>query len=147
MPYSATLTDHGGAILVVDDSVRKSDRELEPARFPRWLMPNPELSDDAAAMQMQRFVLPIGTLLLLAYLLYDLRLAKSPFSGPIIFHWAAIAVTLLLFAATWSDRFRRHWKLGNMAFGVVMISIFILISARAHEGDARFGAVLLFPAA
>ncbi len=147
MPQSATLRVLGERFSVVDDAGRKSGSGLEPARPLRWLMPNPDLSDDAGAMQMQRFVLAIGAFFLLVYLLYDLRLANGPFSGAMVSHWVAVGVTLLFFVATWTAGFRRHWKPGNLFFGVLLVSIFILISAQTHEGDSRFCAVLLFPAA
>ena len=110
-------------------------------------MPNPDLSDDAAAMQMQRFVSPICALFLVAYLLYDKQRSNGAFSRAMISYWVAIAATLLLFAGTWTRGYRRHWKLWDLAFGIVLASIFIVISAHSREGDSRFCAVMLIPAA
>ena len=43
--------------------------------------------------------------------------------------------------------FRTHWKLWNLLFSILLISIFITISAQTQEGDSRFIAILLYPVA
>ncbi len=48
-----------------------------------------------------------------------------------------VAAALAFLAASFRRGFRTHWKLWNLLFAILLISIFIMISARSQEGDSQ----------
>jgi signal transduction histidine kinase len=107
----------------------------------------PRLSNDESAVQVLRAGSSIAILFLVVYLIDDLWSHRSGSLATVIFHWVTVIAALLFFGATWTKEFRHYWKLWNLFFCIVVISIFIMISAQTREGDSRFVAVLLFPLA
>lgn len=105
------------------------------------------LDDDALAIQVLRTAGSIAILFLLAYLAYDLHRSGGRFTLAALYHWVTIAAVLLFFGLTWTRGFRRYWRFWNLAFCVALVSLFILISRQTGEGDSRYIAILLFPAA
>jgi len=105
------------------------------------------LSDDETAIQVLRTGSSVAIVFLLVFLVYDLHFSRGAAFSFAILHWITVAAAIGFFAATWTRGFRRYWKLWNLLFCLVLISIFIIISAETHEGDSRFVAVLLVPIA
>ncbi|HXN86708.1 MAG TPA: HAMP domain-containing sensor histidine kinase [Candidatus Binataceae bacterium] len=105
------------------------------------------LTNDESAIQVLRAGSTISILFLVIYLVDDMWSRHNGSLAIAIFHWVTVIAALAFFGASWTKEFRRYWKLWNLFFCIVVISIFIMISAQTREGDSRFVAVLLFPLA
>jgi signal transduction histidine kinase len=103
------------------------------------------LSDDETSIQVLRAGCSIAMVFLVVYLAYDLWSGATLFGA--IFHWITVLATLGFLAASFTRAFRTHWKLWNLLFSLMLIAIFIMISAQTREGDSRFIVILLFPVA
>jgi signal transduction histidine kinase len=105
------------------------------------------LSEAGISIQVLRAGCSIAFVFLFLYLGYDLLLGRGGGFSSEVFHWITILVTLGFFAASFTAGFRTHWKLWNLLFSIVLISIFIMISAQTSDGDSRYIVILLFPVA
>ena len=105
------------------------------------------MSDDETSIQVLRAGSAIAIVFLVIYLAYDLWSGRGGASYGGIFHWVTVVGALGFLAASFTRGFRTHWKLWNLLFSILLISIFIMISAQTQEGDSRFIAILLFPVA
>ncbi len=105
------------------------------------------MSSDETSLQVLRAGSSIAIVFLIVYLAYDLwsHPGKSLFGA--VFHWVAIIATIGFLIASFTNGFRRYWKLWNLLFSVALISIFIMISSQTHESDSRYIAMLLYPVA
>ncbi len=105
------------------------------------------MSDDETSIQVLRAGSSIALVFLAIYLVYDLWSAPGGTWFGSIFHWITILATLGFLVASFTRGFRTHWKLWNLLFSIMLISIFIMISSETHEGDSRYITILLFPVA
>ena len=123
----------------------------EPAQTAKsgsWFSPTAQrLTDDESAIQVLRTGSAAAIVFLLVFLLYDHYARHGAAFSSTLLHWITVAGAMGFFAATWTRAFSRFWKLWNLLFCVLLISIFIVISAETGEGDSRFAAVLLIPIA
>jgi signal transduction histidine kinase len=105
------------------------------------------MSDDETSIQVLRAGSTIAIVFLVIYLFYDLWPGRGGTFFGAIFHWITVLATLLFLAASFTRGFRTHWKLWNLLFSIMLISIFIMISSQTREADSRYIAILLFPVA
>ncbi len=105
------------------------------------------MSDDETSIQVLRAGSAIAIVFLAIYLAYDLRSGRGGASYGGILHSVTVFGALIFLAASFTRGFRAHWKLWNLLFSVMLISIFIMISVQTQEGDSRFIAILLYPVA
>ncbi len=105
------------------------------------------MSDDETSIQVLRAGSAIAIVFLIIYLAYDLWSGPGGTLFGAIFHWITILATLSFLVASFSHRFRTHWKLWNLLFSIMLMSIFVVISSETGEGDSRYIAILLFPVA
>lgn len=132
---------------VTIESASKSRKSFAPGWLARMWLPDPGMSEDDAAIQMLRAGGSLAILFLLAYLALDIDARSGTILPAAILHWAALLAAVVFLAATWTGAFRRYWKLWNLLFCVVLIAIFIAISAHTREADSRFVVMLLLPVA
>ncbi len=104
-------------------------------------------SEDVAAIRVLRTSGSIAVFFLVAYLVYDLWGNLSSSSVVAFYHWLTISAAFLFFGVTWTTLFRRHWRFWVLGFSILLITVFILISARTQDPDSRYAAILLFPVA
>ena len=105
------------------------------------------MSDEETSIQVLRAGSSIAIVFLIIYLAYDLWSGRGGTFLGAVFHWIAILATPAFLAASFTRGFRRYWKLWNLLFSIMLISIFIMISSQTLEGDSRYVAVLLYPVA
>jgi signal transduction histidine kinase len=105
------------------------------------------MSDDESSITVLRAGISIAIAFLVVYLAYDLWFWRRESYVGGIFHWVAIIATTAFLGATFTRAFRAHWKLWNLLFSVMLIAIFIVISAQTNEADSRYIAILLYPVA
>jgi len=105
------------------------------------------MSDDKTSIQVLRAGSSIAIVFLVIYLAYDLWSGRGGTFFSEIFHWLTVLATLAFLAASFTRGFRTHWKLWNLLFSIMLISVFIMISSETQEGDSRYIAILLFPVA
>ena len=102
------------------------------------------MSNDESAIQVLRAGSTIAIVFLVIYLVDDLVVAsrREPCDRdlPLGNRYRGADI----FRRDLDQRFRDYWKLWNLLFCIVVISIFIMISAQTHEGDSRFVAVCCF---
>jgi signal transduction histidine kinase len=105
------------------------------------------MSDDETSIKVLRAGSSIAILFLVIYLVYDLWAGGGATLVGAIFHWFTVLATLSFLGASFTRGFRTRWKLWNLLFSIMLISVFIVISAETHEGDSRYITMLLFPVA
>jgi signal transduction histidine kinase len=105
------------------------------------------MSDEETSIRVLRAGSLIAIVFLVIYLAYDFWSGRGGAVSSEIFHWITIFAASAFLAASFTRGFRIHWKLWNLLFAIVLISIFIMISAQTQEGDSRYIAVLLYPVA
>ncbi len=105
------------------------------------------MSADETAVQLIRAGSAVAVVFMIIFLVSDLwSVPAVSFSGTIL-HGLGILATLAFFAATFTAGFHLHWKLWNLLFAILLLSIFVLISAQTQESDSRYIALLLYPVA
>ena len=102
--------------------------------------------DDEESLRVLKLGGALGIFMLLAYLAYDQRLLGAHAPGTNL-HWLILAATCLFFGLSWTQSFKRHWKLWILAYNLVLIATFILISRETGDPESRFIAIMLCPMA
>ncbi len=102
--------------------------------------------DEEESLRVLKLGGALGIFMLLAYLAYDERLLGTHAPGTNL-HWLILAATCLFFGLMWTQSFKRHWKLWILAYNLVLISTFILISRETGDPESRFIAIMLCPLA
>ncbi len=109
----------------------------------------PWTSDDEDAIKTLKIAGALGLIFLLAYSIVDLanrRVGAADAPGA-IGHWILLAGTCLFFGITWARSFRRYWRFWTLCYGIFMMAMFVVISARTGDPESRFIAILLCPLA
>ena len=102
--------------------------------------------DEEESLRVLKLGGALGIFMLLAYLAYDQRLLGTHAPGTNL-HWLILAATCLFFGLSWTQSFKRHWKLWILAYNLVLIATFILISRETGDPESRFIAIMLCPLA
>jgi len=88
-----------------------------------------------------RLAASIGILFLILYLIVDVAMRGA---GPGM-HLLAIAAAAVFLAFTWTPMFRRFWQLWVFAVCLVIMVMFIAISAATHDPVSRLSVIILCP--
>jgi signal transduction histidine kinase len=102
--------------------------------------------DEEESLRVLKLGGALGIFMLLAYLAYDQRLLGAHAPGTNL-HWLILAATCLFFGMSWTQSFKRYWKLWILAYNLVLIATFILISRETGDPESRFIAIMLCPLA
>ena len=102
--------------------------------------------DEEESLRVLKLGGALGIFMLLAYLAYDQRLLGAHAPGTNL-HWLILAATCLFFGMSWTQSFKRHWKLWILAYNLVLMATFILISRETGDPESRFIAIMLCPMA
>ncbi len=102
--------------------------------------------DEEESLRVLKLGGALGIFMLLAYLAYDQRLLGAHAPGTNL-HWLILAATCLFFGLSWTQSFKRHWKLWILAYNLVLMAAFILISRETGDPESRFIAIMLCPLA
>jgi signal transduction histidine kinase len=119
------------------------------AALPRYQVPAPPLPIDADedAIHVLKLSGPVAVVFMVAFLVVahrDIDSAATPLTAA---HWLAFAATAGFFGITWLPGFRRHWRLWTLLFSILIVSLFIRISASTGDPVTPFIAIILCPIA
>lgn len=88
-----------------------------------------------------RLAASIGLLFLILYLVVDVAIRGA---NPGL-HLLALSAAALFLALTWTPMFRRFWQLWVFAVCMVIMVMFIAISATTHDPVSRLSVIILCP--
>jgi signal transduction histidine kinase len=100
-----------------------------------------EIDHDAEAISTLKVAGPIAIFFMVAYDAIEVLQGHELSS----YHYAALAIITLFFGLTWLSGFRRHWQAWTLTTCVVIIGLFIRISALRGNPELAFIAFVLCP--
>ncbi len=121
-------------------SLDKSEAHPPVAAAAEWF-------GDEESIQVLKLGGAIGIFFLLAYWIYDIERFSMDGRAPNLPHWILVGSTCLFFGLTWMQAFRRRWRFWTLAFCVLLMSAFVLVSATTMDPEPRYIAILLCPLA
>ncbi len=133
----------------MDQYPHQEDTEVRPvAPRDRGEEPPPVVIDsDEDAIRVLKLSGPVAVLFMLAFLVVANRGARPGHSLLTAAHWTVLGATTAFFGITWLPAFRRHWRLWILLFSILIMSLFIRISATTGDLVSPFVAIILCPIA
>jgi signal transduction histidine kinase len=103
--------------------------------------PHLDTGGDEEPLGALRLAASIGILFLILYLVVDVAIRGTGLG----MHLVVTAAAAVFLALTWTPIFRRFWQLWVFAVCVVIMVMFIVISATTHDPVSRLAAIILCP--
>jgi signal transduction histidine kinase len=119
--------------------------EFDTQRGRKWLQtfraPHLDTGGEEEPLSALRLAASIGILFLILYLFVDVAIRRA---APWM-HLLAIAAAAVFLALTWTPMFRRFWQLWVFAVCLVIMVMFIAISAVTRDPVSRLSVIILCP--